>query len=279
MTHIAIQGEPLNQTLENSLGELGSFIREGAKHWTTAKESNAKPQSVTASSSIGTDNDELTLVEALRRGEETAFETLVNRYYSQLLRMARTFVPTQAVAEEVVQETWMMVLEGINGFEGRSSLKTWIFHILSNRAKTRGIQERRYVSFTDLKKENDEDRDYTLGPENFHQSGPLRDHWAVAPISWDEMTPERRLLSKETGLQIERAISTLPQIQQRVIILRDVEGWKARDACDLLNFTESNQRVLLHRGRSKVRKILDAYLKEAPTTSPPRIPSIGTKAS
>ena len=134
------------------------------------------------------------------------------------------------MAEEVVQETWMKVLEGNKGFEGRSSLKTWIFKILTNRAKSGGIQERRHISFAD--------------------------HWAVAPISVDEMTPERQLLLKECCEKIEKALKTLSLIQQQVIILRDVEGIEPTDVCAMVHISEGNHRVLLHRARSKVRSFL-----------------------
>ena len=216
-----------------------------------------EPEPMAASNNSEQRNQELQLIQALRKGEEAAFIALINRYHSRLLRLARTFVPNQAVAEEVVQETWMKVLEGIKGFEGRSSLKTWIFKILTNRGKTSGIHERRYISFGDLGNMNDKDRSHEIGPEEFHTSGPFADHWAVAPISVDEMTPERQLLLKECCEKIEKALKTLSPIQQQVIILRDVEGIEPTDVCAMLHISEGNHRVLLHRARSKVRSFLD----------------------
>ncbi len=205
--------------------------------------------------------EELELIESLRKGEETAFATLVERYHGRLLRFAQTFVGSQAVAEEVVQETWMAVLEGIYRFEGRSSLKTWIFRILQNRAKTKGKREHRYLSFSDVGGSTNQEENSATPSEGFHASDHLTGHWTLPPMTWDEHTPERLLVSKQSLLQIEQAIQTLPPNQRQVIILRDIEGIDSEEICHILNITLTNQRVLLHRARSTVRRGLQRYLQ------------------
>jgi RNA polymerase sigma-70 factor, ECF subfamily len=196
--------------------------------------------------------NEHALVVALRNGDESAFRSLVEMYHAMLVRVARMYVSSQAVAEEVAAETWLAVVEGINRFEERSSLKTWIFRILTNRAKTRGIREGRSLPFSSL--EPDEP---AVEPERFH-GGDHRwpGHWAAPPQSF----PEERLLAGETRNVLERAIEALPPTQRAVITLRDVEGWSAEEVCNALTLTETNQRVLLHRARSAVRRALEEYL-------------------
>ena len=206
------------------------------------------------------DSRDAHLIHALRGGQEEAFCELIDRYHSSLMRLARTYVSSQAVAEEVVQETWMGVLEGIKRFEGRSSIKTWLFRILSNRAKTRGQRERRYCSFDDLSP-NHGDHEST---RSWEESGRLFStsadgaKWSVE--HWDDKTPDRHLLSKEGLEQIEHAIQQLPNLQRQTIILRDVEELEATEACSLLGVSMTNQRVLLHRARTKVRQVLAEYL-------------------
>ena len=198
---------------------------------------------------------EAQLVAALRAGDEAAFRSLVEMYHAMLVRVARMYVSTQAVAEDVAAETWLAVLEGIDRFEGRSSLKTWIFRILTNRAKTRGIREGRSLPFSAL--EPDEP---AVGPERF-RTGDDRwpGHWAAPPSGF----PEERLLAGETRDVIERTIAALPATQRAVISLRDIEGWSAEEVCNALTLTETNQRVLLHRARSVVRAALEEYLEES----------------
>lgn len=193
------------------------------------------------------------LVERLRARDENAFMELIRELNPSLLRIARMFVPTAAVAEDVVQETWLAVLNGIDRFEGRSSLKTWIFRILTNTAKTRGERERRSVPFSAL---DTEDGGYEPAVERSRFTGT--GHWAVLPRAW----PEDKLLAGETLSVIERAIERLPQTQRTVITLRDVEGWTADDVRNALELSETNQRVLLHRARAKVRNALEQYLSE-----------------
>ena len=193
------------------------------------------------------------LVERLRARDENAFMELIRELNPSFLRVARMFVPTAAVAEDVVQETWLAVLNGIDRFEGRSSLKTWIFRILTNTAKTRGERERRSVPFSAL---DTEDGGYEPAVERSRFTGT--GHWAVLPRAW----PEDKLLAGETLSVIEHAIERLPQTQRTVITLRDVEGWTADEVRNALELSETNQRVLLHRARTKVRNALEQYLSE-----------------
>ena len=201
------------------------------------------------------------LLEGLQKGDEAAFETLIDRYHGSLLRLAKSFVRTHDVAEEVVQETWMGVLGGLEGFEGRSSLKTWIFTILTNKAKTRGIREDRSVPFSSLSNPANDPDEPAVDPERFLKTGPWTGHWATPPNPWDDETPERLLLSKESLENIEKAFESLPPNQKQVIILRDVEGMTSEEVCAMFEISDSNQRVLLHRARSKVRRTLEQYLE------------------
>lgn len=207
-------------------------------------------------------SDDLELVAALRRGEEQAFATLIDRYHAALVRLALVYVPSYAVAEEVAQETWLGVIQGIARFEGRSSLKTWIFRILTYRARTRGEREGRTVSFSALAAHGDTDAS-AVEPERFRGAAdPYPGHWASPPRDW-EGSPEERLLAGETLDQIQKAIALLPLTQQAVITLRDVEGLSGAEVCNVLKISETNQRVLLHRARSKVRRALERYFDEA----------------
>ena len=196
------------------------------------------------------------IVAALRAGDEAAFTALVEELGPSLLRVASMFVSSRAVAEEVVQETWLGVLSGIDRFEGRSSLKTWIFRILTNRAKTRGEREGRSVPFSSLGGSDGESDEPAVDADRFHADG----HWSSAPARWSEL-PEDRLVGKETLALVHDAIDALPETQRTVITLRDVEGWSSEDVRNVLELSESNQRVLLHRARAKVRQALETYLE------------------
>jgi RNA polymerase sigma-70 factor, ECF subfamily len=200
--------------------------------------------------------DEQRLIESLKAGDERAFARLLDEYSSALFRVAMAHVGTRSVAEEVVQETWLGVINGIDRFQGRSSLKTWIFRILTNTAKTRGQRERRIVPFSALGPADDEpsvDADRFFPPD--HARYP--DHWALGPTAWE--TPEEGLLSAETRELILRAIDELPEAQRAVVTLRDVQGWSPEEVCDALQLSDGNQRVLLHRARTKVRAVLESY--------------------
>lgn len=211
--------------------------------------------------SIRASNEDLELLAALQAGDERAFTTLVERYQRQMLRIAAMYVPTTAAAEEAVQDAWLGVLKGLDGFEGRSSLRTWIFRILVNTAKTRGQRERRSVPFSSLWAP-DEGADPAVEPERFRPEGDRWPrHWLAAPASWEQM-PEERLLSAETLSRVQAAIDALPPNQREVIRLRDVLGWTSGEVCNALEISETNQRVLLHRARSKVRRALESYLGE-----------------
>jgi RNA polymerase sigma-70 factor (ECF subfamily) len=201
--------------------------------------------------------EETKLVEALRAGDEDAFRELVRTYNPSLLRVARIYVPTPVLAEEVVAETWLAVLEGLDRFEGRSSLKTWIFRILANRAKTRAVRERRTLPLSAFEPERIQEP--ALDADRFRDWDDPRwpGHWSAPLAPW----PEDRLLAGETREKLAQAIEALPGTQQAVISLRDVEGWSAEEVCNALGISETNQRVLLHRARSKVRKALEDYLK------------------
>jgi RNA polymerase sigma-70 factor, ECF subfamily len=205
--------------------------------------------------------DDAQVVHALRAGDESVFAALMRQHHSSLLRVAQIYVTSSAVAEEVVQETWLGVLTGIDRFEGRSSLKTWIFRILTNIAKTRAQREGRTLPLSALQRPGHV-------PEPAVEPGRFRDpedaawpgHWASPPQAWN--LPEEELLSTEVRGVIAGAIELLPGPQRAVISLRDVEGWSADDVCNALGVTDTNQRVLLHRARSKIRRTLEDYLAE-----------------
>jgi RNA polymerase sigma-70 factor (ECF subfamily) len=203
------------------------------------------------------------LLERLRKGDENAFASLLDLYQSAMVRVALIYVRERETAEEVVQETWIAVLEGLENFEGRSSLKTWIFSILTNKAKTRAQREGRYVSMAVLDDPDVYLDEPTVDPGRFlppdHPHWPH--HWASIPHSWDEL-PEDHFLSQETFDVIRDTIEGLAANQRAVISLRDIEGWDTREICNVLGVTETNQRVLLHRARAAVRRALEQYFEQ-----------------
>jgi RNA polymerase sigma-70 factor (ECF subfamily) len=197
------------------------------------------------------------LVDGLRRKDESAFAELMRMYGAAMLRVARMYVSSRAVAEEVVAEAWLAVLSGIDRFEGRSSLKTWLFRIVANTAKTRGVREARTIPLSALGDDEGEsavDVDRFFGPD-----ARFPGHWSAPPQSWAG-APEERLIADETLGVIERAIEELPPLQAAVITMRDVEGFSAEEVRNAFDISETNQRVLLHRARSKVRRALEEYL-------------------
>jgi RNA polymerase sigma-70 factor (ECF subfamily) len=202
------------------------------------------------------------LVEGLRAGDEGTFRTLVERYHASMVRLSRLYVPSREVAEDVAQQTWLGVLKGIGRFEGRSSLRTWLFGILLNQAKTAGHRERRSIPFSSAWSPDVEGSEPSVDPDRFlppdDESPRL---WASLPRRWDGI-PEDRLLSGETREVIERTVASLPPAQREVITMRDVLGWSSADTCNALRLSETNQRVLLHRARAKVRRALERYLDE-----------------
>ena len=197
------------------------------------------------------------VLEALRSGDEAAFAALVDRYHASLIRVARLYVASEAAAEEVAQETWLGVLQGLEGFQGRCTLKAWIFTILANIARSRGARDKRMLPMSSLGPE-DEDRGPSVDPERFNPDGHPRwpGHWSQPPEAWEE----DELVSRETLAAIKAAIETLPPTQRAVMTMRDVEGLDSAETCHILGISEGNQRVLLHRARSKVRKALEGYM-------------------
>ena len=186
------------------------------------------------------------LVDRLRAGDETAFAELVRRYHRLMLRVARGYVRTDAVAEEVVQEAWLAVVRGIERFEGRSSFKTWLLRIVANRAMTSGAKEARSVPV-----------EPSVSADHFVPEGePGAGAWSTAPEPW----PEDQLLADETRAVIDHAIEELPPLQRAVVSMRDIEGLSSEEVQEMLDISAGNQRVLLHRGRQKVREALNAYL-------------------
>jgi RNA polymerase sigma-70 factor (ECF subfamily) len=182
-------------------------------------------------------------------------------YHTSLVRLASVYVRDHAIAEEVAQEAWMALLRGLDRFEQRSSLKTWLFRILVNRARTRGKREGRIIPFSAMHQEAGAEDEPAVEAERFLPAEHRwPGHWRQFPDSW-EAVPEERVLSEETQQAIREAIGALPPAQREVITLRDVEGWTPGEVCNVLHISETNQRVLLHRARSRVRKALEQHLK------------------
>ena len=201
--------------------------------------------------------EDASVVQRLRDGDESAFALLVERYGPSMLRVARIYVRDRAVAEEVVQETWLAVLNGIDSFEGRSSLKTWIFRILTNRAKTRGEREGRTVPFSALSTAEADEDDPVVDSDRFLGADSATPNaWASPPRAWTQ----DEVVNRETLDVLRKAIEMLPPAQREVIRLRDIEGWSAEEVAEALDVTDVNQRVLLHRARAKVRTALEQYL-------------------
>ena len=200
--------------------------------------------------------EEQELLERLRAGDERAFETLVERHYPTMLAVARHYVSSRAVAEEVVQDAWLGVLKGLDSFEGRSSLRTWILRILVNRAKTRGARDSRTVPFASIMPQGDE---AAVEPGRFRgPDDPFPGHWRAYPGTWQRL-PEETLADRETLQIVLATIHQLPPPQRIVITMRDIQGCDAEEVCEALDVSEGNQRVLLHRARSKVRRALERH--------------------
>jgi RNA polymerase sigma-70 factor (ECF subfamily) len=192
--------------------------------------------------------DESALVAALRAGDERAFMELVEAYTPGMRRLALGFVRTAAVADDVVQEAWLAVLKGIDGFEGRSALRTWVFTIVANVARTRAVREARSAPFSSFQAEGET----SVDPDRFFPQGS----WSSPPEPW------RAVLDAEARAAIDAAIATLPEQQRQVITLRDVDGLTSEEVRNVLDLSETNQRVILHRARSKVRARLEGYLQD-----------------
>jgi RNA polymerase sigma-70 factor (ECF subfamily) len=192
---------------------------------------------------------------ALKAGDEDAFTALVQRYHGSLIRLAMGYVKDHAIAEDVVQETWLTCIRGLDRFEGRSTLKTWIFGIALNIARSRGRREGRVLPFASLFRRDAGSAGPTVDPERFGGDGM----WKTLPTSWANV-PEERALGQETMAHVREAIDALPAKQREVIVLRDVAGLDAGEVCGLLSISQANQRVRLHRARAAVRKMLEVYL-------------------
>ena len=195
------------------------------------------------------------LVRALRDGDEAAFAHLVDAFGGSMQRVAALYVRDRAVVQEVVQDTWVAVLRGIDRFESRSSLRTWLFSILVNIAKTRGVRESRSVPFASIADDPESGQESVPADRFLGDDSAWPGHWASALPEWNR--PLERLLSAEVRRLISAAIDQLPEVQRRVVSLRDVEGWSAEEVCNVLELSETNQRVLLHRARSKLRDVID----------------------
>ena len=205
--------------------------------------------------------DETTLIAALRDGDEAVFAQLVDQHTPALLRVARGYVPSHEIAEEVVQETWIALIKGVNNFEGRSSVRTWLFAVMINIAKARGIRERRDADAAIAAYTGG-----TVDPARFRGSDdPYPGHWLPdeVPSPFPD-TPEGSVLSNELVALARRELDKLPERQRIVVTLRDMLGFDSSEVCELLGISMANQRVLLHRGRAAVQQVLEDYLREAP---------------
>lgn len=198
--------------------------------------------------------EERTVLASLRAGDRAAFAQLVQRHGGAMLRVALTICRERATAEEIVQDTWLALLGGLDGFEARASLRTWLFTVLVNKARTRAAREGRSLPFSALlEADGAEGR---AGTAPFDEAG----RWRTPPEAWSEEDPERLAVGTQTRGIIEAEISRLPEAQRVVLTLRDVEELEAEEVCALLGITASNQRVLLHRARARVREALAGYL-------------------
>jgi RNA polymerase sigma-70 factor (ECF subfamily) len=208
------------------------------------------------------DLSEEQILAQLQDGNEDAFRALVRRHTPSMTRVAMAFVSRQAVAEEVVQETWLNVIRGLEGFEARSSLRTWIWAILQNCARRRAEQEQRFVPLSELADDEASGDDLGVSADHFFEEGRWAGMWSSAVRRWDGL-PEDRLLSKELRSVLLDAIDALPRMQRAVVTLRDIEGWPSKEVCEYLGVLDGNQRVLLHRARGAVRAAIARYLEGA----------------
>ena len=209
----------------------------------------------------GSRTEDAELVEALRAGDRAAFTALVDELTPALMRMALAHVPSRAIAEEVVQDTWLAVINGIDRFEGRSALRTWIFQILLNKARTRGKREKRTLPFSSFRRRAEEGGDEpAVDADRFPgRDGQAAGWWARPPAEWEGV--EARIENNEVRDLLLKAIAELPPRQRDVIVLRDLQGYSSEEARNVLDLSETNQRVLLHRARSKVRAALEEHFE------------------
>jgi RNA polymerase sigma-70 factor (ECF subfamily) len=203
--------------------------------------------------------EETDLVGRLRRREEAAFLEVVERHHAGLVRVARRRLGDEAAAEEVVQEAWIALLRGIDSFEGRPTLRTWLYRVVTNLALTRRARGGREIPFSEFAREEEERDEPAVDPSRFHRLPFVRDEWKSSPPDWGR-SAEDLVVAAETRAFILDTVASLPAAQQEVIRLRDIEGYSSEEVCELLGITAGNQRVLLHRARSKVRAALEGYL-------------------
>jgi RNA polymerase sigma-70 factor, ECF subfamily len=216
---------------------------------------------VVESRSVAIERDEEQLLAQLRDGDEDAFCTLVRRHTPSMTRVAMAFVARRAVADEVVQETWLNVIRSLDAFEGRSSLRTWIYAILGNCARRRAEQEDRLVPWSDMAAHEASGDELGVSRGRFFDGGRWDGMWSTAVSRWEDL-PEERLVSSEVRTTLLEAIGALPRMQRAVITLRDVEGWSPEEVCDYLGLSDGNQRILLHRARAAARSAIERYLEE-----------------
>lgn len=198
-------------------------------------------------------DDDRSLVEALLAGDERAYTRLVRQHHANMRRVARSFVRNEEVAREVVQETWAAVLQGLDSFRGDSSLKTWIFRILTNKARRMAKREARTVAFSDLRNELSDESDADTA-DRFRPDGA----WASPVHAWRLVDPESRSIDRQGVAILAKALDDLPDAQRAVVTMRDVEGLSGEEICEILDITPVNQRVLLHRGRTRLRRALES---------------------
>ena len=214
-----------------------------------------------ASRFVAIERDEEQLLTRLRTGDEEAFCTLVRRHTPSMTRVAMAFVSRRAVAEEVVQETWLNVVRSLDAFEARSSLRTWIYRILGNCARRRAEQEQRLVPLSEIAADEVSGDELGVSRSRFFDSGRWAGMWSTAVSRWEDL-PEERLMSSELRTVLLASIEALPRMQRAVITLRDVEGWSPEEVCDYLEIANGNQRILLHRARAAARAAIERYLEE-----------------
>ena len=236
------------------MNAVASTYTESIGHTSSA---SRRPQTARPA---GPAKSEDTLIARLRCGDERAFDELVNQQHGALIRMAMGYVADREVAEEVVQDTWMTVIQSLDRFEGRSSLRTWICGILIHKAKDRGVREKRHTTFSAFES-YDDDNEEAVDPSRFQQTGEWAGHWAFPPQPWDDQTPEKIMTSQQAVNAMQRAIEALPATLKDVLILRDVEGVEAKEVCEMLKITETNLYVRLHRARERVRAAVETYLE------------------
>ena len=235
---------------------LGRQVRHATPDLRRAQTASIRPVSTT---NVLASPADLAIVERLRASDEGTFMMLVEQHQAAMFRIARMYVSSRAVAEEVVQDAWLGIIKGLEGFEGRSSLRTWMYRIVANIAKTRGQREGRSVPFSSLA---GDDAESAIDPKWFQGTADrFPGGWHTFPDDWRGI-PESRLVANDTLQHIGRAIDALPPMQAEVIRLRDVLGWTSEEVRNALDLSETNQRVLLHRARSRVRREVDAYLSE-----------------